>query len=119
MHIGAVYEYSNVRPEKNGFLDQMKPYGVGQWSAVSFSTGCSYDTRDGAIAPSRGFFLKAAGTFYPKLFGNQLQFGKASADLRTYIPASFLTDITFALRIGGEKTFGTYPFFHSSILFLY
>jgi hemolysin activation/secretion protein len=36
--------------------------------------------------------------------------------VRSYHTANFITDATLALRAGGEKIFGTYPFFKSAFL---
>ena len=110
------YEYSNAKVTANSFLSQLKPYGLGTHSALGISTGCSYDGRDHPFAPSRGFYASAGGTYYPKVFANGLEFGKANADVRAYLPATILTDVVFAFHIGGEKTFGKYPFYGASVI---
>ncbi len=114
--LGGVYEYSNVRAETNRFVDTLKPYGLGKRSSLGFSAGCSFDARDRLIVPSKGFTLNITGTYYPKVFTNDFEFWKASADIRGYLPTRMLTDVVFAAHVGGEKTFGTYPFYHASVI---
>ncbi|MBM2841400.1 MAG: hypothetical protein HW412_1928 [Bacteroidetes bacterium] len=110
------YEYSNAKVTANSFLNQAKPYGLGTHSALGISISCAYDGRDHPFAPSTGFFVSVGGTYYPKVFANGLEFGKANADVRAYLPATLLSDVVFAFHVGGEKTFGKYPFYRASVI---
>jgi len=110
------YEYSNATVISNSFLDQIRPYGLGIHSALAVSLGCSYEGRDLPIAPSRGSYFSTGGVFYPAVFRNDFAFGKVNADMRVYLPAKIRTDLVFAFHAGGEKTFGTYLFYHASVI---
>ncbi len=114
MKFGGMYEYANARVRPNSLLAQTKQYGLGIRSTLAVSAGLTYDGRDLPIAPTRGVYLHANGLFSPSVFNNNFEFGKFNGDLRAYIPATILTDVVFAFHAGGEKTFGTYPFYKAS-----
>ena len=80
------------------------------------STGFTYDSRDNIIAPVKGIYFNAYGEYYPVIFNNRFHFSKISGDLRAYLSTDVVTDITLALRVGGQEVFGTYPFFKYAVL---
>lgn len=109
-----VYEYSDVKQKANSLLDSLMPYGTGKWSAAALQVGLNYDSRDNALIPSNGVYSGVSFTYYPELLDNNFDFSSLTGDIRGYATAKTFTDITFALRVGGEKIFGTFPFFKSA-----
>lgn len=116
LRFSARYEYSNANLTTNSFLNQVRPFGLGTHSALGVSAGCAYDGRDHVFAPSTGFYVSIGGTYYPRVFANGLEFGNGSADIRAFFPATLLTDVVFAFHVGGEKSFGRYPFYKAAAI---
>jgi hypothetical protein len=109
-----VYEYSDVKRKANTLLDSIVPYGTGKWSAAALQLGLSFDSRDNNFAPSAGIYSGVSFTYYPEILDNSFDFSSLTGDIRGYFTAKTFTDITLALRAGGEKMFGTFPFFKSA-----
>jgi hypothetical protein len=112
---GLMIKNFDIKEKESTLVSDIKPYGSNKFSLISGQFGFEYDGRDNKSAPYSGFYLNAIGTYFPKVFSNQSQFGKVSGDLRAYI--GHKTIISLALRLKGEKIFGDkYPFFESAFL---
>ena len=72
--------------------------------------GLRIDTRDQRVAATRGVLLTAAGSAYPKLWDVTDAFGEGHAEAATYLTASMPLRPTLALRVGGKKVWGRFPF---------
>lgn len=110
----GAYEYADARVSTGSLLDAERPYGLGFRSLLAAGVGCTYDSRDHSLAPSKGIHVEAGGRFYPAVFRNASKFGNVHADSRVFIP--MLNDVVLALHAAAEKTFGTYPFHHASMI---
>ncbi len=115
---GFSYNYSDVSLENDTLLSSFgnSNYGINTMKLGGIHTSLEFDSRDVAANPLEGFFLKLSGSYYPEIMDNKSLFAKAGFDARTYFTTNFITDVTLALRGGGEKLFGTYPFFKAAFL---
>jgi hypothetical protein len=115
---GFSYDYSDISLRNDTLLNNFKNsrYGLNTLKLGGTSAFFELDSRDVAANPLKGIYIKLSGSFYPDIFNNRSSFVKAGFDARTYLTTSFITDITLALRGGGEKLFGTYPFFKAAFL---
>ena len=75
-----------------------------------------YDTRNNPAYPTRGFLVKAAGAVYPGIWDAASAFGSIDGRVHTYMTAPIPTHPTLALRVGGKKVWGTFPFHESAFL---
>lgn len=116
--MGFVYTYSDVWLNHLDLLrgSHHYRYGLGKFQTFELASSLLYDTRDKAANPHRGFFLKLDGSYAPKWTDNRYDFMKAGFDVRCYLPMRIFTDMTFALRVGGAKVWGDYPFFSAVFL---
>lgn len=114
VHVGAAFEYANAEVTGASFLAQALPYGLGNHSALALSAACGYDARDNPLAPTTGIALDLAARFYPALLGYDFAFSKLTGDFRACVPVA--PDVVLALHAGGEKTFGTHPFYHAAMI---
>jgi hypothetical protein len=85
-------------------------YGLGTIKISGIHLLCEIDTRDNISNPFSGIYLNFTGSYYPKLLDNKNSFTKAFADIRGYFSTDLITNITLALRAGGGKIWGSYPF---------
>jgi len=76
-----------------------------------------FDSRDHPANATRGLLLDTAGSFYPKMWDVKTAFGEVHGDVSTYLSASssFLQP-TLALRAGGKRVWGDYPFFEAAFI---
>lgn len=91
-------------------------YGVGK--IHSFSTSLSYtlDLRDVPDNAQSGYFVNAGVSYYPKILDITDNFVKTSFDLRAYFSTEILTLSTLALRAGGGRVLGNFPFYKALFL---
>jgi outer membrane translocation and assembly module TamA len=116
--IGLSYSYSDITLRNDTLLKNFEhgQYGLNSMKLIGLHSSLEFDTRDVQSNPYNGVFLNLTGSYYPEVYENRSSFMKAGFDARTYFTTDFITDITFALRVGGEKLFGTYPFFKAAFL---
>jgi len=116
--IGANYNYSEAFIRNDTLLNNFDnpEYGLGVFKLFGVNSFLEFDKRDNITNPYGGFYLNISGFYYPEILNNKFSFLKAGFDARAYFTSDILTDITFAFRAGGEKLFGTYPFFKAAFL---
>ena len=112
-NVGILAKYFHVNLDSNSYLMSTPTYGTGKISYLAGQSGFIVDGRDNAAAPLSGYFVSVQGSYYPKVFNNQNSFSKGSGDVRAYLHAN---PFTLALRVRGEKIWGTYPFYESAFI---
>jgi hypothetical protein len=123
--IGLSFNYSEISLENNILLNPFPEnsyasgstrYGLGSFRLFGIHSALNYDSRDNIMNPDEGLYFNLHGSFYPQALSNKEDFSKVGFDVRTYFTISAYNDFTFAFRCGGEKLFGTYPFFKAAFI---
>ncbi len=120
IRVGPVVKWSNTPPELNrdtyiGSLDD-PPYGMGSFGQIGARGEIEFDTRDNPAYATRGFLVRATTAAYPGAWDVESTFGSVDGEARTYLTAPIPTTPTLALRVGGKRVWGTYPFHESAFL---
>ena len=114
--VGPVLKYAHTNFEPGRFISLTQPYGVGSFGEVGGAAGVEWDTRNGPAA-TRGFHLLAAGAAYPAVWDVTETFGEVHGEASTYLtPPHSSFGPTLALRAGGKKVWGRFPFFESAFV---
>jgi hypothetical protein len=116
--LGLSYFYSNVT-EVNDTLLQTFPYpeyGRNFFDAAGFHISYELDSRDIKSNPASGYYLKVRTGVYPEILDVEETFFRAWFDARGYWTAKSFTEMTFALRAGGGKNWGKYPYYAAHFL---
>ncbi len=118
--LGPIIKYSNTPLSSNkdkfiGSLDH-PVYGTDSFGQVGAQSEIAYDTRDNPGYATRGFFVRVTGVIYPEVWDVASAFGSIAGEARTYVTARIPTNPTLALRAGGKKVWGTFPFHESAFL---
>lgn len=98
------------------FIGTFDPYGAGSFGELGSRLGLVWDTRDNSGNPKRGLLLKAGAAVYPKLWDVESTFGQLNGAVSVYLTPQIPTDPTLAVRIGGNKVWGTPPFQEAAYL---
>jgi hypothetical protein len=106
--LGPVLRYSQSDENEGTLIESQRPYGFGDFGQVGLRSTFSIDSRDRATYPRRGVFLAVRGTYCPKVWDVESDFGKLGSDVATYLSAG--KTVTLALRAGGETVLGRAPF---------
>ena len=91
-------------------------YGKGTINSVSLHFGFNINGRDNIQFPKNGYAINFDGSIYPDVFNTAETYYKAKLDLRSYITPEPLSFATLALRVGGSRVWGKYPFFDGSAI---
>jgi hypothetical protein len=113
--VGPLLKYAHTDLDSGRLITVLQPYGVGSFGEVGAGAELEWDARDADVA-SRGFRLVGGGSLYPALWDVTDAFGEVHAEASTYLTPGRAFGPTLALRAGGKKVFGTFPFFESAFV---
>ena len=118
--LGPIVKWSNTPEGANenhfiGSLDQPL-YGTGSFGQIGVRGEFEYDGRDNPAYATRGLFARIAAAGYAGAWDVESAFGSVDGEARTYLTAHIPTSPTLALRAGGKKIWGDYPFLESAFL---
>ncbi len=116
--IGASFNISKLTLINENLLSTFTygDYGTGEISAIGLHVRYELDLRDVLNNPHEGIYLKLTSGYFPGILGFSESFMRAGFDLRWFYTIEPFYDLTFALRTGGEKVWGKYPFYASAYL---
>ncbi len=115
---GFSFIHTNTEMNNEELLDDFTygTYGLGELNPLGLHVGFEIEKRDNAVMPSSGYYVDIRGAVFPKIFNIDETFYRAGIDLRGYLPFSIFNGATLALRSGGEKVWGIYPFYAAAFL---
>ncbi len=117
VQVGPLLKYASTDNHPDRFLATLGDlYGTGNFGELGGRLTLRHDTRDQEQAAQRGLYLELTGTLYPALWDVDSIFGEVHGEVRTYLTAHAPLDPTLALRVGGKKVWGQYPFFEAAFL---
>ena len=127
--LGPTVTYSSTDSVADRFIARQQPYGFRRFGETGLQLDFRYDTREpvrgrngddladtGDDASKGGFTARVAASAYPKVWDVERAFGRISAVAATYLALPAPTQPVVALRIGGERLFGDFPYFEAAFL---
>jgi hypothetical protein len=90
--------------------------GTGDFGQVGARVAFELDSRDRLINPLRGIRLYLAGSYAPAVWDVPSAFGSGEAEATTFLSAKVAGTPTLALRAGGRKVWGRFPFHESAFI---
>jgi outer membrane protein assembly factor BamA len=112
--IGPALKYTSNDQSKDQYINTAQPYGVGKFGELGVHGTVSYDGRNSAVFPRSGLFAAVRGTYYAKAWDVTSDFGQVNGNVNAYLSAG--RTLTLALRAGGKKVWGTYPYMEGASL---
>ena len=132
---GLSVKYNHTRPQPGRIIEDSLPYGSGNFGQAGVQLGldaageCCWQHRvqrtiegdsvglDSAFIGVRGLRLTVGGSAYPRVWSVTSAFGEVHGEATAYAAASGLPGRpTLALRGGGKRVFGTYPFMEAAFI---
>jgi hypothetical protein len=111
---GPIIKYSLYKEREDTLIGQVKPYGADNIGQLGLKFGFRLDTRDPTYANSSGLGFNMESFFYPEVWHIESAFGGVGGDVSAYL--HFAERFVLALRAGGKKVFGTFPFYEAAFL---
>jgi len=108
--------YSNTENQVGRVIEALQPYGAGTFGQAGLRGGIEIDRRDVPAAATRGFHVVASGSVVPPVWDVDSWFGEVHGTASTYLSGHVPLSPTLALRVGGKKVFGQYPFQEAAFL---
>jgi hypothetical protein len=129
LFLGPSVKYStNKHKDEDTLINEQQPYGFGDFGEVGGSALLELDTR---VAASRtpggvairslgytrtGTLLRVRGQIWPKAWDVKDTFGSVDGSAAVFLSPSSQKAPTLALRAGGRKVFGDYPYFEAAYI---
>ncbi len=108
---------TDTLPETPTLVSDTRPYGYDTMKQMAAGAALRVDTRDRPSAASSGFVIEAGGFYYPEVLDiDQGAFGKAFGHAATYLSLTEGGNQTVALRAGGERVWGTFPYYEAAYI---
>jgi outer membrane protein assembly factor BamA len=114
--IGPTVKYVSTDLDRVTLVAQSRPYGSGTFGMAGGQAAIDLDTRNARTGATSGVRLLAGGSVYPPAWDVQSTFGEAHGEVSSYLTAPIPARPTLALRAGGSKVWGSYPFFEAAFV---
>jgi hypothetical protein len=114
--IGPSAEFVKTRTGDARIVDVTNPYGSGEWGQLAGRARLHWDSRNDARYPTRGLYARVEGAVVPSSWDVDSTYGFVDGSVSGYVTAAIPLRPTLALRAGGRKLWGPYPFFSSAFI---
>ena len=117
LRIGPILKYVSTDDRPGRFLATLgEVYGTGTFGEIGGGLTFRFDSRDRPKSATRGFLFEVGGRLYPPLWDVDSTFGEVHGVATTYLSPRAPLDPTLALRVGGRKLWGAFPYFEAAFI---
>jgi hypothetical protein len=117
LRVGPILKYVSTDRPPGRFLASLGDlYGTGNFGQAGAGLGLQFDSRDSPQGATRGLALQVGGQIYPAVWDVDSTFGLVEGEISTYLTPPLSFQPTLALRAGGRKLWGQYPFFEAAFI---
>jgi hypothetical protein len=117
VQFGPILKYVSTDDRPGRFLASLgNLYGSGNFGEIGGGLTVRYDSRDRPALAQKGLLLELGGSAYPAIWDVDSAFGEVHGEAVTYLSARAPLDPTLAIRVGGRKLWGRYPFFEAAFI---
>jgi hypothetical protein len=114
--LGPVVKYTVTDSLPGYFISELRPYGFGSVGQAGVQLDLRIDTRDNPDNASRGFAVEVTGAAFPGLWGLSSSFEEIAAVASTYLAFPVWKRPVLAVRAGGKKLFGDFPYYEAAFI---
>jgi len=132
--IGPVVRYTSTDSTANRVISQVQPYGFDKFAQAGVELQLQYDTRGSKELfdvggrnvlvnigrddnyPTLWGKVRLGASAYPGMLDAQTAYEKIAGVAAAYFTAPVLTKPVLAVRAGGEKLFGDFPYFDAAFI---
>ncbi len=114
--LGPTLKYVSTDDRPNRFLATLNPYGSGNFGELGAAVAVRFDGRDRPLAATRGAKIEVAGAVHPAWWDVRETFGELSGEAMFFLSPRLPLDPTLAVRGGGRKLWGAYPYFEAAFI---
>lgn len=112
---GLLGQYTK-EPERKSLAAATRPYGFGGFGKVGPKLDLEIGRRDRGLEGPSGARLQLGGSYFPKAWSVKRAFGEVHGEFGAFLRARMPLRPTLAVRAGGKRVFGRYPFQEAAFL---
>jgi hypothetical protein len=114
--LGAMGRFTTTSDRDPTLVTITQPYGFEDFSEVAGTAALELDLRDSPVAATKGLWAQVTGNYFPAVLSvaDSGAFGEVNGFVAGYLTP--FEQVTLALRAGGKKVWGTFPFQESAFL---
>jgi hypothetical protein len=128
--VGPIVKYTVADSTASRFISTARPYGFRKFGQAGMQLRLTHDTRmapdtgrnrggvnfTGSVTPPLWGKLELTGSVYPKAMDVEETYENIEAVATAYLTFPILTKPVLALRAGGQKLFGDFPWFDAAFI---
>ncbi len=108
--VGSRLRFSSTDFEPNRFITPAT-YGAGDFGMLGATGQFQLETRDQQVGATRGLTFGLGGSYFPSMLDVEESFGEMHAEASGFVASPTLPlEPTLALRVGGKRVWGGFPF---------
>ncbi len=116
LEVGPALKFSKTERPLDRFIGQSRPYGSEGFGQLGLRATLTWDTRDLEGYPTRGALAQITGAANPAVWNVDKAFGSLGGTASGYWKLPIALEPIVAIRAGGRKVFGTYPFHEAAFV---
>ena len=117
LRLGPILKYASTDRRPGRFLASLSNlYGAGSFGELGAELALEFDSRNRTHGATRGMTVEIGGRAYPAVWHVDSAFGELHGEVTTYLTPPVAFQPTLALRAGGRKLWGRYPFFEAAFI---
>lgn len=116
LYLGPVFQYTVTDSTPNRFISEAQPYGVGDFGEAGLRLALHYDVRDQPKHPRSGVLVDLNASYFPAVWDVKDGFGAFQGSVAAYLTFPVPLHPILALRLGGKKVVGDFPYFEAAFL---
>ena len=114
--IGPIVRYTTTDSVANQLISQARPYGFSTFGQAGARLRLHFDNRMHPDTLKPRFVVSLTGDAYPGIWDATKAYESLDAWAATYFTFPFFTKPVLALRGGGKKLWGPFPYFDAAFL---
>jgi len=128
--VGPVVRYTVADSSASRFISEARPYGFRRFGQAGLQLRLYHDTRmaadtgrnrggvdfKGSVTPPLWGTVELTGSVFPSMWDVDGTYENVAAVASSYLTLPFLTRPVIALRAGGQKLFGDFPWFDAAFI---
>jgi hypothetical protein len=114
--VGPVLKYGKPNFDAGSPLDEFQPFGAGAVGQLGAAATLEVGAIDEGVAQPRGVQVELGSSAYPAFWDISDPFFETHGVVRAYVPVPGLSGPFAALRVGGQRVFGTFPVHEAAFL---
>lgn len=114
--LGPVARYASTDSLDNRFISQLRPYGFSKFGQAGLEFRARLDTKAAPDTMKPRFLVNVIGTAYPAMWDVVTTYESLQAWTAAYFTLPLPKKPVLALRAGGKKLWGDFPYFDAAFL---